>query len=245
MNQLYAPNFDYEIMTPNGWEDFEGIFQNQSANKNSRKLVFADNTFITATEEHRFFINCNEVQVQDLRINDYIDSVTGPKEIVDIEECILTDTYEIFNATNHVIIANAIHSHQCDEFAFVKPRIASEFWTSISPTLSTGGKCIITSTPNQDDDQFARIWKDATKNIDEYGNPQKLGRNGFASIKFIWSEHPDRDEAWAQTERIKIGEERFLREHECISEDAIVTVKWPNGQIQKISMLDLKVLLSS
>lgn len=102
-----------------------------------------------------------------------------------------------------------------DEFAFVKPRIASEFWTSISPTLSTGGKCIITSTPNQDDDQFARIWKEATKNVDEYGNPTKYGKNGFSHIKFIWSQHPDRDEAWANTERIKIGEERFLREHEC------------------------------
>ena len=102
-----------------------------------------------------------------------------------------------------------------DEFAFVKPRIASEFWTSISPTLSTGGKCIITSTPNQDDDQFARIWKEATKNVDEYGNVTKYGKNGFAHIKFIWSQHPDRDEAWANTERIKIGEERFLREHEC------------------------------
>jgi hypothetical protein len=102
-----------------------------------------------------------------------------------------------------------------DEFAFVKPRIASEFWTSISPTLSTGGKCIITSTPNQDDDQFARIWKEATKNVDEYGNTTKLGRNGFSHIKFIWSDHPDRDEAWASLERTKIGEERFLREHEC------------------------------
>lgn len=104
-----------------------------------------------------------------------------------------------------------------DEFAFVKPRIASEFWTSISPTLSTGGKCIITSTPNQDDDQFARIWKDATKKTDEYGNvrPDGLGRNGFASVKVIWSAHPDRDAAWADAERIKIGEDRFLREHEC------------------------------
>ena len=105
-----------------------------------------------------------------------------------------------------------------DEFAFVKPRIASEFWTSISPTLSTGGKCIITSTPNQDDDQFARIWKEAEKKEDEYGNAGptlRLGRNGFANIKFTWSEHPERDEAWAQMERNKIGEERFRREHEC------------------------------
>jgi len=102
-----------------------------------------------------------------------------------------------------------------DEFAFVPPRIAKEFWTSLSPTLATGGKCIITSTPNQDNDQFAQIWNEASKNIDEYGNPQVVGRNGFASIKYIWNDHPDRDEEWGDTERSKIGEERFLREHEC------------------------------
>lgn len=103
-----------------------------------------------------------------------------------------------------------------DEFAFVPPRIAKEFWTALSPTLATGGKCIITSTPNQDNDQFAQIWNEANKKIDAYGNEQKVGKNGFASIKYIWSDHPDRDEVWGETERSKIGEERFLREHECI-----------------------------
>jgi hypothetical protein len=44
-----------------------------------------------------------------------------------------------------------------DEFAFVRPTIATEFWTSISPTLATGGKAIITSTPNSDEDQFALL----------------------------------------------------------------------------------------
>ena len=104
-----------------------------------------------------------------------------------------------------------------DEFAFVPPRIAKEFWTALSPTLSTGGKAIITSTPNQDNDQFAQIWNEAEKKFDEYGNMKadKTGRNGFASIKYVWSDHPDRNTEWADTERIKIGEERFLREHEC------------------------------
>ena len=102
-----------------------------------------------------------------------------------------------------------------DEFAFVPPRIAKEFWTALSPTLSTGGKCIITSTPSQDNDQFAQIWNDAIKNVDAYGNKQEVGRNGFKSIKYIWSDHPDRDEAWADHERSKIGDDRFMREHEC------------------------------
>ena len=66
-----------------------------------------------------------------------------------------------------------------DEFAFVRPTIAREFWTALSPTLSTGGKCIITSTPNQDDDQFARIWREALKTTDAYGNEKETGKNGF------------------------------------------------------------------
>ena len=48
-----------------------------------------------------------------------------------------------------------------DEFAFVKPSIAKEFWTSISPTLATGGRAIITSTPNSDEDVFAQIWRES------------------------------------------------------------------------------------
>ena len=104
----------------------------------------------------------------------------------------------------------------CDEFAFVNPpNKAKEFWTALSPTLSTGGKCIITSTPNSDEDQFALLWKEACKNLDENGEVMKTGVNGFASYKAHWSEHPDRDEEWARDEKSRIGIERFRREHEC------------------------------
>lgn len=102
-----------------------------------------------------------------------------------------------------------------DEFAFVPPNVATEFWTSISPTLATGGKAIITSTPNSDEDQFALIWKEANHKFDEYGNEQDIGRNGFFPFRAHWNEHPDRDEKWANEERSRIGEERFRREHEC------------------------------
>ena len=100
-----------------------------------------------------------------------------------------------------------------DEFAFVRPSIARDFWVSLSPTLATGGKCIITSTPNQDDDQFAQIWRDSQKKIDEYGNETDVGINSFASYTAIWEQHPERDEDWARVEKGKIGEERFRREH--------------------------------
>jgi hypothetical protein len=103
----------------------------------------------------------------------------------------------------------------CDEFAFVRPTIATEFWTSISPTLSTGGRAIITSTPNSDEDQFALIWKGSQKRIDEFGNETELGVNGFRGYQANWWEHPDRDEQWKQDEMGRIGEERFRREHGC------------------------------
>ena len=103
----------------------------------------------------------------------------------------------------------------CDEFAFVRPGVASEFWTSISPTLATGGKCIITSTPNSDEDQFALLWKGALKMEDSHGNPQEVGINGFRAFRSRWQEHPDRDEEWAAQQRSQLGEDRFRREMDC------------------------------
>ena len=102
-----------------------------------------------------------------------------------------------------------------DEFAFVRPTIGREFWTSISPTLATGGKCIITSTPNSDEDQFATLWKGANKQFDDFGNPTELGQNGFKAFRSYWNEHPDRDEQWATQQRAQLGDERFRREMDC------------------------------
>ena len=56
----------------------------------------------------------------------------------------------------------------------------------MSPTLATGGKCIVTSTPNSDDDTFAQIWHQAVKTVDEYGNTSDVGVNGFKT-NFYWN----------------------------------------------------------
>jgi hypothetical protein len=102
-----------------------------------------------------------------------------------------------------------------DEFAFVRPSIAKEFWTAITPTLSTGGKAIITSTPNSDEDQFALIWKGANKTEDEFGNTTELGINGFRAYRAFWNEQPGRDEQWAKEIKSQLGEDRFNREIGC------------------------------
>lgn len=106
----------------------------------------------------------------------------------------------------------------CDEFAAVDPpQKQREFWAAIRPVVSTGGECIITSTPLSDEDTFAQIWNSACDIFDEHGeeNPEGIGKNGFKAVKFTWDVHPDRDEKWAETERAAIGIDRFEREHNC------------------------------
>lgn len=103
-----------------------------------------------------------------------------------------------------------------DELAFVKTKIQEEFWSAIGPTLSTGGKCIVCSTPSSDEDTFAQIWFAANNIMDEYGNERAdgVGSNDFKAFKALWHQHPDRDEAWAQKERAKFGYEKFAREYD-------------------------------
>jgi hypothetical protein len=110
-----------------------------------------------------------------------------------------------------------------DELCYVPPRKQKEFWTSIQPTLANGGDCIITSTPKNDEDIFAQLWKGAQDNTDLYGNelPGGVGKNGFFAVKVPWWEHPDRDEEWARPFRESLGEARFRQEFACdfVSDD--------------------------
>lgn len=107
-----------------------------------------------------------------------------------------------------------------DEFAFVADNIQEEFWSAVSPTLaSSGGSCIITSTPNTEYDQFAKIWKESNTFVDEengiYKDENDTGINDFKGIMVTWDKHPDRDEEWARKEEYKIGTSKFLREYNC------------------------------
>lgn len=80
-----------------------------------------------------------------------------------------------------------------DEFAFVRPSIANEFWTAVWPTLSTGGKCIITSTPNTDEDKFAQIWFNAIMDPrsdewkDAFAERQKIAGSYMDEPEEDWS----------------------------------------------------------
>ena len=128
-----------------------------------------------------------------------------------------------------------------DEFAAVAPNIAKHFWTSIRPTLGTGGSCIITSTPQNDEDQFAQIWKGAISGTeDENGNKiSEVGKNEFHGELIPWFEHPDRDEAWAETERAALGDAKFRQENLCCVHNTIIKLQSESNSLFSMSVGDL------
>ena len=91
-----------------------------------------------------------------------------------------------------------------DEFAFVPPNIADEFFNSVYPVISSGKttKIIIVSTPNGMN-LFYKLWMDAIGN-----------KNGYKPFEIHWSMVPGRDDAWKDETIRNTSEEQFRQEFE-------------------------------
>ena len=107
-----------------------------------------------------------------------------------------------------------------DELAFVRTNVQGAMWSSLAPTLSTGGACIISSTPNGDSELFATLWREAMAGLQSTlpGSEEddiEEQKDDFFPIEVEWDEHPDRDEKYRQSMIKKIGEEKWKQEYEC------------------------------
>jgi hypothetical protein len=91
-----------------------------------------------------------------------------------------------------------------DELAFVESGKAEEFFMSNYPTISvsTEGKFIAISTPNGIGGLFYELYMGAMNET-----------NDFVPYEADWSTHPDRDEAWKNTQLRNIGDRRFSQEY--------------------------------
>jgi hypothetical protein len=117
----------------------------------------------------------------------------------------------------------AISKLYLDELAFISPRVQTEMWRSLSPTLSTGGSAIISSTPNGDTDLFATLWRGA-----------KSGENNFKPVFFPWHLHPDRKEEYIKQMQGELGPVGFRQEVLCCSSWASI-----NTSIGKTTLEEL------
>lgn len=132
----YIPNNKgLKILTPNGFENFDGLRKTQS-NKN---LIFIfEFSNIIVTYSHRFVNETGEVFAHSLRRGD----ILNDKIILDIfpsDE--LIDVYDILETDSHTYIANDIVHHNC------------EFMGSSNTLLSsTTLKTLLPSTPIEKND---------------------------------------------------------------------------------------------
>lgn len=91
-----------------------------------------------------------------------------------------------------------------DELAFVLPHIQDQMWASIQPVLSTGGSCIVSSTPNGSTDLYSTLFRSA-----------EAGTNPFHAIAVNWDRIPGRDELFKKEQIALIGQRRWDQEFEC------------------------------
>lgn len=89
-----------------------------------------------------------------------------------------------------------------DEAAFIEN--ANAIWTAAYPTLSTGGKAIVLSTPNGMGNFFHQTWVAAENN-----------ENDFNSIFLNWAVHPERDQTWRDEQTKAQGELEARQEHDA------------------------------
>lgn len=103
-----------------------------------------------------------------------------------------------------------------DEFAFLRPNLATEFIASVMPSISSGKttRCIITSTPNGMN-HFYEMWQTSLELEQAEAEFEKGNNNLYVRSVVQWNEVPGRTEAWANAEKLKIGDQRFRQEYEC------------------------------
>ena len=89
-----------------------------------------------------------------------------------------------------------------DEAAFIEG--IDRIYTSIKPTIATGGGIIALSSPNGVGNWFHKMYTEA-----------EIGKNDFKAIKLPWSLHPDRDEHWLERERANMSPREFAQEYDC------------------------------
>lgn len=89
-----------------------------------------------------------------------------------------------------------------DEFAHIETKLASEFYTSVYPVISSGKKTKIfmISTP-RGMNLFYTFWEGAINK-----------KNGYIPFEVHWSDVPGRDKKWYDTTLKNIGEAAFRQE---------------------------------
>src|SRR6056297_3190492 len=114
---MFKSNSKYEILTDNGFSDFDGI---QIVERDRYiHLYFNDQSDIRVSFDHVFFINGNDISALSLKIGDKLDHINGYLKIVNIKKIYYINKkvklYDPINVKNgYRYYSNGILSHNCD-----------------------------------------------------------------------------------------------------------------------------------
>ena len=196
-----------QVLTQKGFKKFDKAISNLNKEK-KLKISLSNGKNINCTKDHRFLSkNGKFIFAKNL--------VCGKKlhndvEILSIEEYESIElVYDLLNVKDtHSYYTNSIISHNCvllDEFSHVPNNMATDFFNSVYPVISSGKKTkiIITSTPFGMN-LYYKIWTDAV-----------AGRNGYFPFSIHWSMVPGRDEKWKEETIRNTSLAQFTQEFEC------------------------------
>ena len=116
-----------------------------------------------------------------------------------------------------------------DEAAFVKN--FDTLWTGLYPTISTGGRVVVLSTPNGVGGQYYKLYTEAESNLNE-----------FKPIKLAWDVHPERDLEWFNKTTANMSKRQIAQEYLCdfaVSGDTYldsVTLEWVGKMVNPPKM---------
>jgi len=206
MNEnLFIKNSEWEVLTVNGWQDFEGIKKTTKdsyleisyrlPNKKIKTLACSKGHQLLAKRgDETMFCFSDMLMVGDELIFKDNKSLCKIISIAIVEKEI--ELYDLVNVNNGFeYIVNDIVTHNCAHVEGI-----DDLWLGLSPTLSTGGSAILISSPSGVGTLFHRLWIGALTEQNKHGE----GQNGFYPIELPWTVHPDRDEKWFEEQRAEI-----------------------------------------
>ena len=79
-----------------------------------------------------------------------------------------------------------------------------ELWAGLYPTISTGGRCIVISTPKGVGNWFHKTYAEADQ-----------GTNDFFPVRLPWAVHPEHDQEWFEKESKNFSKREIAQEFLC------------------------------
>lgn len=221
MNKYFAPNNGrFKILTDEGFSDFLGVTKTEQS-LTVKEIILDNGATITTTVDHCIFVDTiNSIEMGKIGIGDKVLYNGDAHTVVSVRYKDTNAVYDVLEVEkNHRFYVKSLNQYflvkNClyiDELGFVPA--AEEFYESVYPTISSSdtSKVIITSTP-KGLNFFYKMWIEAETGISEY-----------IAYDVKWYEHPDRDQAWYDSQVANLNAKSVDQEINCIAANTIINV---------------------